>query len=185
MNKVFLELDDTRRNNSGRQRVRALTKDEIIEKKNAEIEYLKAEVELLKKLELRERQVRKSNLVAAEAFSLIESIVSKSNFMNVISHLCSIASVSRSGYYNYLKSKDIRQQRENEDILVRDIILKAFNYKGYKKGSRSIKMTLKNEFKINYSRKRIQGIMRKYNILCPIRKANPYKQTYSESDKRT
>lgn len=171
-----LGLDDTRRNNSGRPRERELTKDEIIEKKSAEIEYLKAEVELLKKLELRERQVRKSNLIAAEAFSLIESIASKSNFTNIISHLCSIASVSRSGYYNYLKSKDIRQQRENEDILVRDVILKAFNYRGYKKGSRSIKMTLENEFKINYSRKRIQRIMRKYNILCPIRKANPYKR---------
>ena len=171
-----LGLDDTRRNNSGRPRERELTKDEIIEKKNAEIEYLKAEVELLKKLELRERQVRKSNLIAAEAFSLIESIGSKSIFTNVISHLCSIANVSRSGYYNYLKSKNIRQQRENEDILIRDVILKAFNYRGYKKGSRSIKMTLENEFKISYSRKRIQRIMRKYNIVCPIRKANPYKR---------
>ena len=35
------------------------TKDEIIAKQNAEIEYLKAEVELLKKLELQERQVKK------------------------------------------------------------------------------------------------------------------------------
>lgn len=171
-----LGLDDTRRNNSGRPRERELTKDEIIEKKNAEIEYLKAEVELLKKLELRERQVRKGNLIAAEAFSLIESIISKSNFTNTISHLCNTACVSRSGYYNYLKSKDLRQQREHEDILVRDVILKAFNYRGYKKGSRSIKMILQNEFKINYSRKRIQRIMKKYNIICPIRKANPYKR---------
>lgn len=171
-----LGLDDTRRNNSGRPRECEITKDEIIEKKNAEIEYLKAEVELLKKLELLERQVRKSNLIAAEAFSLIESIVSKSNFKNVLSHLCNDAGVSRSGYYNYLKSKDLRKQREDEDLLVRDVILKAFNYRGYKKGSRSIKMILENEFKVIYSRKRIQRVMRKYNIICPIRKANPYKR---------
>ena len=57
-----------------------------------------------------------------------------------------------------------------------DIILKAFDHRGYKKGSRSIKMTLESEFGITYSRKRIQRIMRKFNIVCPIRKANPYKR---------
>ncbi|WP_317119174.1 HTH domain-containing protein, partial [Clostridium neonatale] len=40
-----LGLDDTRRNNSGRPREREVTKDDIIAKQNAEIEYLKAEVE--------------------------------------------------------------------------------------------------------------------------------------------
>ena len=43
-----LGLDDTRRKNSGRPRQRELTKDELIAKQNAEIEYLKAEVELKK-----------------------------------------------------------------------------------------------------------------------------------------
>lgn len=169
-------LDDTRRNHSGRPRERELTKDEIISKQNAEIEYLKAEVELLKKLELRGRQVKKGNLIAAEAFSLIESIVRKSKFTNVISHLCFTAGVSRSGYYNYIKSKKQRQQRENKDMVVREIILKAFKHRGYNKGSRSIKMTLANEFNIIFNRKRIQRIMRKYNIICPIRRSNPYKR---------
>lgn len=169
-------LDDTRRSNSGRPRARELTKNEIIAKKNAEIEYLKAEVELLKKLELHERQVRKNRLIAAEAFSLIKSIVTNSNLINMVSHLCSIAGVSRSGYYNFLKSNNLREQRHNEDILVKDNILKAFKHRGYKKGSRSIKMTLENEFNIIYSRKKIQRIMRKFDIICPIRKANPYKR---------
>lgn len=169
-------LDDTRRNNSGRSRERSLTKDEIIEKKNAEIEYLKSEVELLKKLELHERQVRKGKLIATEAFRLIESIIKNSKFNSVVSHLCNIAGVSRSGYYRFLKSKDLREQNHNGDIAVRDIILKALNYKGYKKGSRSIKMILKSQFSIIYNRKRIQRIMRKFDIVCPIRKANPYKR---------
>jgi len=171
-----LGLNDTRKNNSGRPRERELTKDEIISKQSAEMEYLKAEVELLKKLELRERLVRKSNLIAAEAFSLIEFIVNKSKFSNIIRHLCITAGVSRSGYYHYLKSKKLRQQRENKDIFIRDIILKAFNHRGYKKGSRSIKMILANEFNVIFNRKHIQRIMRKYNIICPIRKANPYKR---------
>ena len=58
----------------------------------------------------------------------------------------------------------------------KDIILKAYNYRGYNKGSRSIKMILKNKFGIIYNRKKIQRIMRKYNIICPIRKSNPYRK---------
>ena len=41
-------IDDTRRTKSGRPRKRELTKDEVIAKQNAEIEYLRAEIELLK-----------------------------------------------------------------------------------------------------------------------------------------
>ena len=43
-----LGLNDTRRNNTGRPRQRELTKDEIIARQNTEIEYLKAELELIK-----------------------------------------------------------------------------------------------------------------------------------------
>ncbi len=169
-------LDDTRRKNSGRPRQRELSKDELIAKQTAEIEYLKAEVELLKKLELHERQVRKGKLVAAKAFSLIKGITKNSKFNSIVSHLCQVAGVSRSGYYRFLKSKSVKIKRNNDDLLVRDNILKAFNYRGYKKGSRSIKMLLENDFGIIYNRKRIQRIMRKYDIVCPIRKANPYRR---------
>lgn len=65
---------------------------------------------------------------------------------------------------------------EDKDLVARDNILKAFEYRGYKKGSRSIKMILENEFNIIYSRKKIQRIMRKYDIVCPHRKANPYRR---------
>lgn len=44
----ILKLDDTRKNNSRRSLQRELTKDEIISRKNVEIEFLKAEIELLK-----------------------------------------------------------------------------------------------------------------------------------------
>ena len=39
-------------------------------------------------------------------------------------------------------------------------------------------MTLKNEFGVIMNRKKIQRIMRKYNIICPIRKSNPYKRIF-------
>ncbi len=155
-----LGLDDTRKHNSGAKLKRELSKDEIIARKDAEIEYLKTEVEMLKKLELCERQVKRNKLATTDAFGLIESIVNSSSFSNVVTHLCKTANVSRSGYYNYLKCNNKRKQREEEDLVVRDTILIAFNHRGYKKGSRSIKMTLENEFNIVYSRKKIQRIMK-------------------------
>ncbi len=91
-------------------------------------------------------------------------------------HLCKIADVSTSGYYRFLNTYSSRLLNEDNDIKSKETILTAFNHRGYKKGSRSIKMTLKNEFGTIMSRKKIQRIMRKYNIVCPIRKANPYKR---------
>ena len=62
------------------------------------------------------------------------------------------------------------------DLEAKEIILKAFNRRGYKKGSRSIKMILENEYNIVFSRKKIQRIMKKYGIICPHRRPNPYKK---------
>lgn len=96
----------------------------------------------------------------------------------MISYLCKISGVSRSGYYNYFSSKSqkAREQREAADKAVRDVVLKAFNFKRRKKGARQIKMTLQNQFEILYNLKRIRRIMKKYDIICPIRKANPYRR---------
>lgn len=44
------------------------------------------------------------------------------------------------------------------------LLLKAFHCRGFKKGSRSIKMVLENKFEIILSIKKIRRIMRKYNI---------------------
>ena len=76
----------------------------------------------------------------------------------MVSYLCEIAGVSRSGYYNYfsLHSKEQRKKRDTEDKIVKKIILKAFNFKGRKKGARQIKMTLQGQYKITYNLKRIQ-----------------------------
>ena len=171
-----LGLRDSRKLNSGRPLKRELTVDEIIAKKDAEIAYWKAEAELLKKLELQERQVKNSKLSSATIFKIIQNIISKYSYKNMITHLCKIAEVSRSGYYNYLNSSSNRNYKEEKDLELKNIIVKAFNHRGYKKGSRSIKMVLEHEFNRIINRKCIQRIMRKYNILCPIRKVNPYRR---------
>lgn len=169
-------LDDTRRGNSGRPRKSELTQEELIAKQQAEIEYLKQENELLKKFELQERQVKKGKIIAAKIFETIENIMNNNKAKHKIVNLCKIAGVSRSGYYRYLSRKETVQNKEQQDLQTRDIILKAIEYRGYKKGSRTIKMILKNEYAIIISRKKIQRIMRKYDIVCPIRKANPYRR---------
>lgn len=180
-----LELRDTRKFNSGRPLSRELSVEEIIAKKDAEIAYWKAEAELLKKIELKERQVKRGELKAAIIFKLIQEIISKYNFKNMVSHLCKVAEVSRSGYYRYIESSKNRDVREQRDLQLKEAILKAFNHRGYKKGSRSIKMVLENEFNLIVNRKCIQRIMRKYNIKCPIRKANPYRRMMKATKEHT
>ena len=96
----------------------------------------------------------------------------------MLSHLCEVAGVSHSGYYNYFSDKShiFREQRNNQDDVLRDIILKAYKFKGRKKGARQLKLTLEGEFGIVFNLKRIRRIMKKYDIICPIRKANPYRR---------
>lgn len=96
----------------------------------------------------------------------------------MLSYLCKVAGVSRSGYYNFfsLSSQESRKQRELLDEEAKNIILEAYNFKGRNKGARQIKMTLEGHFGIVYNLKRIRRIMKKYEIICPIRKANPYKR---------
>ncbi len=171
-----LALSDSRRTNSGRPRLKERTQEEIIEKQKAEIEYLKAEVELLKKLVLEERQVINGNLNARHIFKIIQSLVIKHSFKRMIRHLCNLTGVSRSGYYNYLNTDKARELKDQKDLETLKIILKGYKFKGYDKGSRGVLMALRNEFGVIFNRKRIQRIMRKFKIKCPIRKANPYKR---------
>jgi putative transposase len=101
----------------------------------------------------------------------------------MVSFLCKISGVSRSGYYNYFSSvsQGRRKKREKEDLILKGNILKAFHFKRRKKGARQIKMTLEGQFQITYNLKQIRRIMRKYKIICPIRRANPYQKMLKAS----
>lgn len=93
----------------------------------------------------------------------------------MVSYLCKLMGVSRSGYYNYFdeQSAQKRTSQDKADEVVKAIILKAYHFRGRKKGARQIKMTLHNQYGITYNVKRIRRIMKKFEIICPIRKANP------------
>lgn len=66
----------------------------------------------------------------------------KENNLLTVSMLCEIAQVSRSGYYNWVNSEDMRIKKENKDKKDFEIILQAYQYRGYNKGARSIYMRL-------------------------------------------
>lgn len=174
----IIGLRDTRKDNNGRPTSKEVSKDDIILKQEAKIKLLEEQLELLKKLDVTERRLVNSNvnLESKEIFKLINETIINNNFKNMVSYFCELLNVSRSGYYNYLNTLDEQKLIEDKDLEVRENIIMAYNYKGYNKGSRSIKMVLQGEFDIIYSRKKIQRIMRKYNIKCPIRKANPYRR---------
>ena len=156
-----------------------ITDKELIRRQEAKIKLLELEVELLKKIDLKERGlIGSQRLKSSDIFELIRITIRVNNLKKVVSYLCASAGVSRSGYYNYLSNESKRERREEIDIKVRDDILMAISFRGYKKGSRSIKMLLEDKFGICYNRKRIMRIMRKYNIVCPIRrKKYKYKVT--------
>ena len=110
-------------------------------------------------------------------YEIIHSIVSQKDNLQTVKELCKIAGVSRSGYYNWLASEDKRLEREAKDKHDFELILNAYSFRGYDKGIRGIHMRLLHmDPPVLMNIKKIQRLMRKYGLSCPIRKANPYRR---------
>lgn len=90
--------------------------------------------------------------------------------------LCDIAKVSRSGYYKWLRHSD-EPEKDHKDYL----IIKEIFERGKKKfGFRSVKMRLLEQ-DIVMNHKKISRIMKKYHLICKIRRRNPYKSIMKKS----
>lgn len=114
---------------------------------------------------------------SSSKFQLIHELVSREDNVLTITELCSIARVSRSGYYNWVNSKDKRDEQERKDRHDFELILEAFSHRGYDKGVRGIHMRLLHmDPPILMNVKKISRLMYKYNLICPIRQANPYRR---------
>ena len=85
--------------------------------------------------------------------------------------LCSIAKVSKSGYYRWLKGADKADKDYDGYLLIKEI----FDQGKLKYGWRTIKMKLKRRNKIKMNHKKIIRIMKKYDLVAKIRRKNPYK----------
>jgi transposase InsO family protein len=83
-----------------------------------------------------------------------------------------LARVSRSGYYKWLRHADEEDKDHDEYLKIKEVFDKG---KG-KYGWRSIKMKLPE-----MNHKKIQRIMRKYELLTKVRKRNPYKEMMKKS----
>ena len=91
--------------------------------------------------------------------------------------LCEIAGVSRSGYYNWVNSEGNRIQKEKQDRADFELILAAYNHRGYDKGARGIYMRLVHmDPPVVMNVKKIRRLMKKYGLICEVRKANPYRR---------
>lgn len=161
----------------------AREKDATIARQAREIERLKAEVEALKgqrRLEMRlaaeERTPSKS-----DEFALVQQL-HQDNPRSSVAHLCGALGVSRSGFYRWCATEEARSRREGHDLELRDLVMEAFSARGFKKGSRQIREWILAHKGIRVNRKRVQRIMRKYGITCPVRRRNPYAGTHADGD---
>lgn len=110
-------------------------------------------------------------------FEIIHETVSKANNTLSVKMLCEIAGVSRAGYYNWIHSADKRAEKESQDRGDFELILAAYGFRGYDKGARGIYMRLLHmEPPIVMNVKKIRRLMKKYGLVCDIRKANPYRR---------
>ena len=75
-------------------------------------------------------------------YEIIEETISQDNNILNISYLCQIAGVSRSGFYNQRNGKGQRLTAEEQDQKDFDMILRAFQHRGYAKGACGIHMRL-------------------------------------------
>lgn len=110
-------------------------------------------------------------------FEIIHATINKTNNRLSVSMLCEIAGVSRSGYYNWVASEEKRKEKEIQDRKDFEIILEAYTHRGYDKGAQGIYMRLIHmEPPVVMNVKKIRRLMKKYGLICEIRKANPYRR---------
>lgn len=86
-----------------------------------------------------------------------------------VTKLVEITSVSRAGYYKWLK-RDGENMQDLMDERIIPYIIKIFKDHRGTYGRKRIKRALKNEYKWIVNEKRIARLMRKYGLRCVIRR---------------
>lgn len=76
------------------------------------------------------------------AYEIIQETLQAAGNSLSVSSLCSMAGVSRSGYYAWLKAGPIREAQEQKDREDFDLVLEAYRMRGYSKGAKGIYMAL-------------------------------------------
>lgn len=88
--------------------------------------------------------------------------------------------ISKSSYYSIL-SKDDYGMKERQDEIDFECIKKVMDYKGFRKGTRTIYMMLPDICGVHFGRNKILRLMRKHNCICAIRRERTELKTNREN----
>lgn len=88
--------------------------------------------------------------------------------------------LSRSSYYSIL-SNDNYGMKDKQDEIDFQHIKKVMDYKGFKKGSRTIYMMLPGMCGVHFGRAKILRLMKKYGCVCTVRKERLELKTNKEN----
>ncbi|WP_339009070.1 IS3 family transposase [Fusobacterium animalis] len=141
---------------------KVLSEQEKIKQLEEENLYLKAENEYLKKLKA---LVQERELKEKKKLRVIAELRAKYPFKTLLK----IAGISKSVYYYYIDKKDIDEK--NKDIIEKIKEIYYANKGRY--GYRRVTLELKNQ-DININHKKVQRIMKKFNLQSIIRKKRKY-----------
>ncbi|WP_338992797.1 IS3 family transposase [Fusobacterium animalis] len=141
---------------------KVLSEQEKIKQLKEENLYLKAENEYLKKLKA---LVQERELKEKKKLRVIAELRAKYPFKTLLK----IAGISKSVYYYYIDKKDIDEK--NKDIIEKIKEIYYANKGRY--GYRRVTLELKNQG-LNINHKKVQRIMKKFNLQSIIRKKRKY-----------
>ncbi|QYR62693.1 IS3 family transposase [Fusobacterium animalis] len=141
---------------------KVLSEQEKIKQLEEENLYLKAENEYLKKLKA---LVQEKELKEKKKLRVIAELRAKYPFKTLLK----IAGISKSVYYYYIDKKDIDEK--NKDIIEKIKEIYYANKGRY--GYRRVTLELKNQG-LNINHKKVQRIMKKFNLQSIIRKKRKY-----------
>lgn len=114
---------------------------------------------------------------SSRVFEIIHSTIQQSHNSLSLKALCSMAGVSRSGYYAWVKASSTRVRMEQQDRDDFELVLAAYKLHGYSKGAKGIYMALLHmDPPVRMNLKKIRRLMDKFNLSCPYRGPNPYKR---------
>jgi len=117
------------------------------------------------------------NATPSAKFAVIRHMTERDNNILNLTWLCELAGVSRGGYYKWLKAEKRRVERIKQDEADFALILEAYKFRGYDKGARGIHMRLLHlNPPVLMNIKKIRRLMENFNLFCPVRKLNPYRQ---------
>ena len=87
---------------------------------------------------------QKGKVKPQEKYEIIKRIVAQKKNKLSLTYMFKIANVSKSGYYQHFKQTNIKLIKLMNDEEDFERVMMAYQFKGYNKGARGIKMTLEN-----------------------------------------